>query len=40
MSTTSDYGDEETEEEVVELSEGDLLQLLDTQEPALQVSRH
>ncbi|KAL3146189.1 Egl nine 1 [Trebouxia sp. C0010 RCD-2024] len=37
MSTTSDFGDEETEEEVVELSEIDLLQLLDSQEPALQV---
>lgn len=37
MSTTSEFEDEETEEEVVELSEGDLLQLLDSQEPALQV---
>lgn len=37
MSTSSDYGEDETEGEVVELSEGDLLQLLDSQEPALQV---
>lgn len=30
-------GDHEEEEEVVELSEEDLLRFLDTQEPALQV---
>lgn len=34
----SDDLEEETEEEVVELSEADLLQFLDSQEPSLQVA--
>ena len=36
----SDDFEEETEEEVVEVSEADLLQFLDSQEPSLQVESH